>query len=65
MSKTLRDQLVDLGLVSEVKARAAAEAARARENHACFQNAMVGVRRVDRDHRAVVVEYRRHREIAL
>lgn len=64
MGKSLRDQLVARGLVSAFEAALEDDLARRRLNRTCFRNALVGAGRVDRDHHAVVIEYRRHREAA-
>lgn len=61
MSKTLREQMVELGLVSELRAKLADEVSVRRLNHACYKNASRAAERVDRDHREVIVEYRRAR----
>ncbi len=64
MSKSLRDQMADLALVTRERAAAADKAERKRLNHMAFELAMSAARRIQVDHKAVIVEYRRSREVA-
>jgi predicted DNA-binding protein (UPF0251 family) len=62
MAKSLRDQMLSLGLVTEHKVKQAEATAKQRVNRECFANALKAARRVEADHKFVVVEYRRARE---
>ena len=64
MAKSLREQMLALGLVTAQAVHEAEGRAKSRVNRECFRHALSAARRVEADTREVVVECRRHREMA-
>jgi len=62
MGKSLREQMLGLGLATLQKVHEAEAQAKQRVNRECFRHALHASRRVEAEHKAVVVEYRRARE---